>query len=183
MNKTHPPSRSCEETNIVIPPPTHWGSHRLLRASKKEHASVFGIFLSREQFTYMVPSNFDVEMKTDSLPSETTLLKDKDKDKEKDKDMEAKTNIARDQEDKKTANGGSVIHDAPKSTDETNGHTTDHDVDMTPSSGRPKKDDESRISEEMYKRLKRKLKEAMEVKTQQQQRETLCSFRRCTRTR
>ncbi|KAF9291353.1 hypothetical protein BGZ74_000389 [Mortierella antarctica] len=110
----------------------------------------------------MVPSNFDVEMKTDSLSSETTLLKDKDKDKEKDKDMEAKTNITQDQEDKKTANGGSVIHDAPKSTDETNGHTTDHDADMTPSSGRPKKDDESRISEEMYKRLKRKLKEAME---------------------
>ncbi|KAG0031647.1 hypothetical protein BGZ81_000852 [Podila clonocystis] len=106
----------------------------------------------------MVPSNFDVEMKTDSLPSETILLKDKDKDKDK----ETKTDVTAQGQEEKTTNGGLVIHDAPKSTDETNGHTTDHDVDMAPSSGYPKKDDEPRISEEMYKRLKRKLKEAME---------------------
>lgn len=115
----------------------------------------------------MVPSNFDVDMKAvDSLPSETTpVLKDKDKDK----DIKG-TTIVHGQEEKN--NGGPLIHTDATTNQETNGHTSDHDIDMTTTSGRQQKDEEPRISEEMYKRLKRKLKEAMEVRKEKKKKET-----------
>ncbi|KAF8932779.1 hypothetical protein BGZ52_009391 [Haplosporangium bisporale] len=91
----------------------------------------------------MVPSNFDVDMKAvDSLPSETTpVLKDKDKDVKV-------TTIAHGQE-AETNDRGPLIHTDATTNQETNGHSTDQDIDMITTSRLQQKDEEPRISEEI----------------------------------